>query len=82
MQFDESHRDVLNEILRWRRDVRHFKSDPVTADVLNRLACNPIQDCSSPMDWPWQRIALAAARTMVRSMPTWNGAPAATSGSN
>ncbi|MCM8620691.1 MAG: metallophosphoesterase [Candidatus Accumulibacter sp.] len=24
---------------------------------------DPIQDCSSPTDWPWQRIALAAART-------------------
>ena len=31
MQFDESHRDVLNEILRWRRDVRHFKTEPVPA---------------------------------------------------
>lgn len=23
----------------------------------------PVQDCSSPTDWPWQRIAAAAART-------------------
>ncbi len=37
MQLCQTHRDALHDILRWRRDVRHFLSDPVPDDVLNRL---------------------------------------------
>lgn len=37
MQLTQSHRDALDDILRWRRDVRHFLPDPVGDDVLDRL---------------------------------------------
>lgn len=37
MELTQDHRDALHDILRWRRDVRHFLSDPVDRDVLDRL---------------------------------------------
>lgn len=37
MELTQAHRDALHDILRWRRDVRHFLSDPVDQHVLDRL---------------------------------------------
>lgn len=68
MQFDESHRDVLNEILRWRRDVRHFKTEPVPADVLNRLACtmNYAPSVGNARPWRVVRVLDPGMRQKVR----------------
>ena len=37
MDFDQNHRDALHEVLRWRRDVRHFRPDPIDEAVIDRL---------------------------------------------
>ncbi len=37
MKLDQSHRDALTDVLRWRRDVRHFKTDPIAPEVIDRL---------------------------------------------
>lgn len=37
MDLTQAHRDALQDILLWRRDVRHFLPDPVPDDVLGRL---------------------------------------------
>lgn len=37
MEFSPQSAATLAEILRWRRDVRHFRTDPVPAPVLARL---------------------------------------------
>jgi len=37
MQLTQAHRDALHDVLRWRRDVRHFLPDPVDQGVLERL---------------------------------------------
>jgi 5,6-dimethylbenzimidazole synthase len=37
MHLSQAHRDALRDVLRWRRDVRHFLPDPVSDDVLDRL---------------------------------------------
>lgn len=37
MHLTQAHRDALQDILLWRRDVRHFLTDPVPQDVLNCL---------------------------------------------
>lgn len=37
MELTQAHRDALQDILLWRRDVRHFLPDPVPQDALNRL---------------------------------------------
>lgn len=33
----QAHRDALRDVMRWRRDVRHFKPDPIAPDVMERL---------------------------------------------
>lgn len=38
MKLDQDHRDALHDVLRWRRDVRHFKTDPIAPDILRRLS--------------------------------------------
>lgn len=37
MQMGPEHRAALRDLLVWRRDVRHFRPDPVSAAVLDRL---------------------------------------------
>lgn len=37
MNFSEAQAETLNDILRWRRDVRHFRADPIPEPVLDRL---------------------------------------------
>jgi len=37
MELGQHHRDALRDVLAWRRDVRHFKTDPIAPDVLTRL---------------------------------------------
>lgn len=37
MELTQAHRDALQDILLWRRDVRHFLPDPVSDAVLRRL---------------------------------------------
>ena len=37
MEFEDSHRACLAAILRWRRDVRHFRRDPVDQALIARL---------------------------------------------
>jgi 5,6-dimethylbenzimidazole synthase len=36
-QFDEAFRDQLTELIRWRRDVRRFRTDPVPGPLLDEL---------------------------------------------
>ena len=38
MQFSPEQAATLTEIMRWRRDVRHFRTDPVPEPVLDKLA--------------------------------------------
>ncbi len=37
MELTQAHRDALHEVLQWRRDVRHFQTDPIPTEVLERL---------------------------------------------
>lgn len=37
MEMTQHHREALQDILLWRRDVRHFLPDPIPDDVLGRL---------------------------------------------
>ncbi|CAM3093697.1 cob(II)yrinic acid a,c-diamide reductase [Paracoccus aminovorans] len=36
-QFNDADRDTLDRILRWRRDMRHFRTDPVPEPLLEEL---------------------------------------------
>jgi 5,6-dimethylbenzimidazole synthase len=67
--FDEEFRERLELLLRWRRDVRHFRRDPIPPDVLERLfdlACTaPSVGYSQP--WRFVLVEGAEARAAVRA---------------
>jgi 5,6-dimethylbenzimidazole synthase len=60
MQFSEADRDVLFEILRWRRDVRHFRSDPVEPDKLALLRRALTLAPSVGNSRPWRVVEVAS----------------------
>lgn len=69
MNFEQAQADTLRDILRWRRDVRHFRVDPVSEDTLARLAQAMELSPSVGNARPWRvlRVRDAALRVAVRT---------------
>lgn len=65
--FDAAFRDSFRDLLRWRRDVRHFRPDPVAEEALTRaldaFRLAPSVGLSEP--WRLVRVDSAAARAKV-----------------
>ncbi len=57
-------KEELQDLMRWRRDVRRFRSDPVEAAILDRCLCAFGLAPSVGLSEPWRviRVASAAAR--------------------
>lgn len=55
-EFDEAFRADLNELLRWRRDVRHFKSDPVPRDIVMECLRRAAEGPSVGNSQPWRFV--------------------------
>jgi len=68
MEFKQKDAAVLRRILEWRRDVRHFRTEPVDEAVLERLRaamdCAPSVGNSRP--WRVVRVEAPALRAAVR----------------
>ncbi|HIV77874.1 MAG TPA: 5,6-dimethylbenzimidazole synthase [Candidatus Sphingomonas excrementigallinarum] len=69
MHFDEDDAATLETILRWRRDVRHFRTDPVDEAILARLAEVMALAPSVGNARPWRvlRVEDPALRAAVRA---------------
>ncbi len=69
MQFSPEEAATLLEIMRWRRDVRHFRPDPVPADLLVRLQAAMSLAPSVGNARPWRVLAVEspALRAAVRA---------------
>lgn len=69
MQFTHEQSTTLRSILRWRRDVRHFRSDPVDEATLDGLRAT--MDCAPSVGnaRPWRviRVEDLALRAEVRA---------------
>jgi 5,6-dimethylbenzimidazole synthase len=87
-EFDEAFRAKLHDLFVWRRDVRHFRSDPVDATRLERLvqaaALSPSVGFSQPwrfvrVDDPQRRSAVIASfeRANARALGEYDGEDAA-----
>lgn len=66
--FNTSFRERLDELFRWRRDVRRFRSDPVDPSLIERLLA---QTCLSPSvgnSQPWRFVLVEdpARRAAIR----------------
>ncbi len=59
MKLGQVHRDALHDVLRWRRDVRHFLPDPIPADTLDRLRAAMDMAPSVGNARPWRVVQVA-----------------------
>lgn len=68
-RFDAGFRSQLHELLRWRRDVRHFRRDPLpdgTVERLIEIAClAPSVGLSQP--WRFALVETARVRAAIRA---------------
>lgn len=60
--FDAPFRARLMDLFRWRRDVRHFRSDPVDPALLDRLLETACLAPSVGLSQPWRFVTVADAR--------------------
>ena len=69
MQFTTDESATLLRILRWRRDVRHFRPDPVDEAVLERLRAT--MDCAPSVGnaRPWRVIRVDDPALRPRCAP-------------
>lgn len=67
MELGQGHRDALRDILRWRRDVRHFLPDPVDPAALERLrvAMDMAPSVGNARPWRVLQVTTPALRNAV-----------------
>lgn len=66
MNLTDHHRGALDDILRWRRDVRHFRKDPLDRAVLDRL-CRTMDSAPSVGNArPWRVLQVESAELRSR----------------
>jgi 5,6-dimethylbenzimidazole synthase len=67
--FDEAFRAQLRELFRWRRDVRHFRREPVPAELLDELLDVASLAPSVGLSEPWRVVMVddPARREAVRA---------------
>ena len=56
MKLTDNHRSALADVLRWRRDVRHFRSDPLDPALLRRLRSSMDRAPSVGNARPWRVV--------------------------
>ena len=56
--FDEPFRAKLRELFAWRRDVRHFRSDPIERAVIERLVTTAALAPSVGYSQPWRFVCV------------------------
>nr|WP_242403284.1 5,6-dimethylbenzimidazole synthase [Asaia platycodi] len=67
--FDQSFRDQLDTLFEWRRDVRHFRRDPVPETVLDHMLALTCTTPSVGLSQPWRfmRVDDETRRNAVRA---------------
>lgn len=70
MPFDDAFRDDLAALLRWRRDVRRFRRDPLPAGALDRLIATACLAPSVGLSQPWRFVTVddPARRAALRGL--------------
>ena len=67
--FDADFRDRLRDLLMWRRDVRHFRRDPLPDETLHRLLQLACLSPSVGLSQPWRFVVVrdAGRREAIRA---------------
>ena len=58
VQFDDTFRRQLDALLRWRRDVRRFRRDPLPDGTLDRLLATACLAPSVGLSQPWRFVTV------------------------
>ncbi|WP_425102368.1 5,6-dimethylbenzimidazole synthase [Tropicibacter sp. S64] len=68
MHMTDAHRDRLKDLLTWRRDIRHFRTDPLPEGTLDRLreAMDSAPSVGNARPWRVLRVLDPVLRTRVR----------------
>lgn len=68
--FDDGERDAIYRVIAARRDMRHFKSDPIDSAILARLLAAAHQAPSVGLMQPWRfiRITERALREQIHAL--------------
>lgn len=66
MRLTRAHREALAEVLHWRRDVRHFRPDPVAPEVLSRLRAAMDRAPSVGNSRPWRVLQVESPGARAR----------------
>ena len=56
--FDEAFREQLAELFRWRRDVRHFRPDPIERGIIAELVALADRSPSVGFSQPWRFVSV------------------------
>ena len=59
-QFDKPFRERLAELFAWRRDVRHFRSDDIPAEILAELVREASHSPSVGYSQPWRFVTVTS----------------------
>jgi 5,6-dimethylbenzimidazole synthase len=55
-RFDAAFKEQFAELVRWRRDVRRFRSDPVEPSLIERLLALAVHSPSVGLSQPWRFV--------------------------
>lgn len=69
-------REELEDLMRWRRDVRHFRKDPVEAAVLNRCLAAFGLAPSVGLSEPWRVIRVQSPEARAAAIANFEAANA------
>jgi len=66
--FDQTFQDAFEALIAWRRDVRHFRRDPVPADLVEFLVASACLAPSVGNSQPWRYVLVqdAVRRAAIR----------------
>lgn len=67
-RFGETFRKDLLDLMRWRRDVRHFRTDPVDDDVLQRCLRAVHFAPSVGLSEPWRVVRVESAEARAAAL--------------
>ena len=75
-QFDEAFRTRLTDLLRWRRDVRRFRTDPVDEAMLRHCLDAFVLSPSVGLSQPWRLIRVQSAPARAAALANFESANA------
>ena len=73
-EFSQDFQSELNELMKWRRDVRHFKPNPVDPDLL-RTCLDAFQRAPSVgLSEPWRIVGVNSPQARQKSLANYKAA--------